>query len=482
MNLLQHNFYIIERPPLVECEDSIKYYTQSSIKKNYNNKSKNKTNFYSDKSIYSTYSSENPWNYSEEISLDYVFAQSCLYKIYGSNIQETGHLTQGHLCLSNKDEENAKISASSLLYGELLPRGLNKAMQKNRLYFSQSSVVFELGMGTGKIAIQSFLQYLNLKYVFGIELSKNRYEIAEIALLNMVYLLGKENFLIERKEGEYIIVKELKKSKFKADNNTEENINKNENNILRVIHFQCGNLFSLKSLEFADIVMMETDIPKELYPNLYILLQTMKEKSRILSYIDFTALYQERKEMSLNSTNNFNQCPNNFSYYLFDFEQLNENKSLGDRYSTSWSVQRGHHFYLWKKLRTSNESLIKKIQKSKNYNKIKFIKNYNENKSDILGRNDTIKSEDESLSINNNPECKYYNIKKKDYLLNNFSSSNSYNYYFNNFNSLFLKENSNEVLNNEGININNNSGDKDYSNIENNNENNKNSNNSCIIT
>ena len=31
----------------------------------------------------------------------------------------------------------------------------------------------------------------------------------------------------------------------------------------------------------------------------------------------------------------------------FPFRQLEANRSFADRYPTSWSVQRGHHFFLW---------------------------------------------------------------------------------------------------------------------------------------
>lgn len=33
--------------------------------------------------------------YCDEISLDYAFAQSVLFKVYGSTVQETGHKTKG---------------------------------------------------------------------------------------------------------------------------------------------------------------------------------------------------------------------------------------------------------------------------------------------------------------------------------------------------------------------------------------------------
>ena len=35
------------------------------------------------------------WMYCDEISQDYAFAQSVLFKVYGSTVQETGHKTKG---------------------------------------------------------------------------------------------------------------------------------------------------------------------------------------------------------------------------------------------------------------------------------------------------------------------------------------------------------------------------------------------------
>jgi hypothetical protein len=69
---------------------------------------------------------QDDWVYCEDISVDYAFAQSVLFKIYGNNIQETGHLTKGHTCLTETDRQVAQQVKGSLLYGELLPRGANK--------------------------------------------------------------------------------------------------------------------------------------------------------------------------------------------------------------------------------------------------------------------------------------------------------------------------------------------------------------------
>ena len=66
------------------------------------------------------------WVYCEDISLEFAFAQSVLFKIFGNSLQETGHLTRGHTCLTDADRLNAQYIRGSLLYGELLPRGANK--------------------------------------------------------------------------------------------------------------------------------------------------------------------------------------------------------------------------------------------------------------------------------------------------------------------------------------------------------------------
>lgn len=130
---------------------------------------------------------EDDWVFVEDISLQYAFAQSVLFKIYGNSVQETGHKTRGHTCLTDHDRVLAQDTKGSLLYGELLPRGVNKALGPGRLGAHNASVLFDLGMGTGKVAIQSFIQFRNLTYVYGVELSEGRYKY--------VYVKYKHSFL-----------------------------------------------------------------------------------------------------------------------------------------------------------------------------------------------------------------------------------------------------------------------------------------------
>ena len=104
-----------------------------------------------------------------------------------------------------------------------------------------------MGMGTGKVAIQAFLQFRNLLYVYGIELSVGRYLVAEAAALHMVQLLGSESFHVDVIHGEEITITEL------VGSSGEENG--------RTLRLQCGNMMNVKNLNVADIIMMETDVP-----------------------------------------------------------------------------------------------------------------------------------------------------------------------------------------------------------------------------
>jgi hypothetical protein len=99
--------------------------------------------------------------------------------------------------------------------------------------------------------------------------------------------------------------------------------------IERVIHLQCGNMFDVKNIDIADVVMMETDIPSEQYDRLQLLLEDMKEGAKILTYADLRKIWETSRH---------------------SFKQLEINRHHADRYSTSWSVHRGHHFYLWGKV------------------------------------------------------------------------------------------------------------------------------------
>ena len=321
LDMLRIAFYIVERN-----------ITKNNNNKNRNNKNNNNNNNNGSPSAsqQDLKDDEDPqlarldenWTFVEDISQHYAFAQSVLFKIYGSNVQETGHKTKGHVSLTEEDKDIVRSSRGSLLYGELLPRGVNKAFGSRRLRAETASVLFDLGMGTGKVAIQAFLQFSNLDYVYGIELSHGRFQVAANAALTMVHLLGADNFDVSEIPGRSITIAEKSHKNNGGDN-------------IRVLHLEQGNLLDVDNIHIADIIMLETDVPKEYMDELCRLLKDMRDGARTLSYLEL------RKHWTLHS---------------FTLRHMELNKSIGDRYPTSWSVQRGHHFYLYQQPHGSRSS------------------------------------------------------------------------------------------------------------------------------
>ena len=149
--------------------------------------------------------------------------------------------------------------------------------------------------------------------------------MAEEAALKLMQILGPENFSCDMVQGKYIVITELPAE---ADRNRGQIVD-GEETIGRVLHLEFGDMFNVANLEIADIIMLETDIPAELQPQLCKLLDSMVEGARTLTYLDLKKIW---------------------SHGQYPFKQLESNKHLSDRFPTSWSVQRGHHFYLWVKV------------------------------------------------------------------------------------------------------------------------------------
>lgn len=218
----------------------------------------------------------------------------------------------------------------------------DQAFSSKRLAAEYATCLFDLGMGTGKIVVQAFLQFRNLQYVFGVELSSGRYKVAEECALKMVKLLGEDNFSVVCVPGKKLVIAEVLRGQPNTSNpeststdpSPDLSSEKNIEGILeirkeRILHLECGDMFDITNIELADIVMLETDIPPEIQSQLCQLLGNMHEGARTLTYLDLRKLWGA--DMS--------------------FRQLDCNRYLSDRFPTSWSVQRGHHFFIWVKVR-----------------------------------------------------------------------------------------------------------------------------------
>jgi len=96
-----------------------------------------------------------------------------------------------------------------------------------------------------------------------------------------------------------------------------------------VLDMEVGNLLTVQGIDTADIVLLETDLAPTIYPDLCDLLRQLKKGARAFTYLDLRKIWTSG---------------------IFPYRQLDINRPISDRYSTSWSVNRGHHFFLWVKI------------------------------------------------------------------------------------------------------------------------------------
>ncbi|CAM9966000.1 unnamed protein product, partial [Ectocarpus sp. 8 AP-2014] len=300
------------------------------------------------------------WHYQEDISPEFCMALSLLHRAYGCRVQETGHKTVGHTCVTDRDKVAAREVKGSLLYGELLPRGVNKAMGPRHLNAAKASTIYDLGMGTGKVAMQVFLQFPNLTRVYGIELSQARFELGEAALFALMELQPGAYAIKKHIPGQFISIETLAQDQ--GHEQKQQQQQQQQPSLAegggwreggagwehlcrgppgRTLEFACGNLFDVTNLAQADLVLLETDVSSDVHPQLSRFLTGMRKGSHALTYLDLRKMW---------------------SSLPFPYRQVEVNRSLSDRFPTSWSVHRGHHFFLWHKILPSLEGALQPQQ------------------------------------------------------------------------------------------------------------------------
>lgn len=220
---------------------------------------------------------------------------------------QVGYSTDGHKCVDSHDMEEASQSGSSLLYGEVLPQGVSSMLNKQHLAADHSRTMYDLGMGTGKMTLQAFLQFPNLRRVVGIELAHSRYELAERSLTTLVEFFPDVFSLVFLTKGEKVCLR--------------------TRNSERILEYRRADLFRIGNINDADIVVLQTDFPPVSYPHLCKFVHALPQGTRLLTYLNLARIWDAA------------QNPFPFTRY-----------ALGSRFLTSWSDKdTGHLFFLWRK-------------------------------------------------------------------------------------------------------------------------------------
>jgi len=226
-----------------------------------------------------------------------------------SKVGETGYEIDAAKCTSEAEKAEALRRGSSLLYGEFLPDGVSKVLGLERLggALQGASSVLELGMGSGKVALQIFVQCPTVRNMLGIELVQSRYLIGEAALQRLAATLPDVYSVRSHTPGELIRVE--------CDGG-------------RRIEFRCADFFTLglNLCERSDAIVFAVNVPCKGFPELCRRLAQAKEGCRLLTYHALDTIWWSSEP-----------CP---------FHQVEANVPESDTFSTSWSPQ-GYRFYVY---------------------------------------------------------------------------------------------------------------------------------------
>lgn len=232
-----------------------------------------------------------------------------LFDAYGKPTEQVGY-TDGHYCLTKDDRDEAVASGSSLLYGEILAAGITKLLDSEHLNAAKAQVLYDLGMGVGKLVMQAFLAYSNLKLIRGVELAFSRFQIAEDAVLRLVSLQPDRFEVDERVPGEFIRAHTIGKRK------------------RRVLELRRGNMWEMRDISSVDVVVMHTELTATGFPRFRKMVCDLKRGARFVTYQDLSK---------------------HWPHTPMPFVQMEANVDDGDQFATSWSALKGHHLFCWEK-------------------------------------------------------------------------------------------------------------------------------------
>lgn len=172
---------------------------------------------------------------------------------------------------------------------------------------SGNARVLELGMGSGKVALQIFGQCPGVRSVVGVEIVHSRYVIGEVALQRLAAARPTQFRVAAHVPGERILLEEHGG---------------------RSIEFRCGCIFGMEDEQFSlsDAVFLAVNFPSHMFPKLCHRLASVKDGCRLFTYHPLYGIWWTEAP-----------CP---------FFQSEINVPETDMFATSWSPQ-GFRFYVY---------------------------------------------------------------------------------------------------------------------------------------
>ncbi|EOD25960.1 hypothetical protein EMIHUDRAFT_460748, partial [Emiliania huxleyi CCMP1516] len=212
---------------------------------------------------------------------------------YGDDAGLHGLSTAGHnAALTPAEVLLEEAERHDFQYGEVLPAGVRKALGEAHLDAQSGRSLVELGAGTGKVALQAFLECPSLLRVTAVELAAARYRVGEAALLRLCERIPERFSLLAHAPGACVRISERPPA---ADTSAHQREGSS-----RELELSVGDVFELgaaarAALAEADVVFFEVCLPRtaEAAARGLALLRSTKAGSRVLSYEALEALEEE---------------------------------------------------------------------------------------------------------------------------------------------------------------------------------------------
>lgn len=198
----------------------------------------------------------------------------------------------------------ASAHNASLLYGEVAEPGGIKMLSEAYCDAGHAEVLYDLGMGTGRLALQAFATCPSLRRVVGVELSRERYEAAARGARTFAAVHGLR--VVEQPRGVQVL--------------------EDGPSGTRRLEFVHGDLFDVpvSELQQAQVVLLLTDIPE--WDRFDTLVNALRPGTRVatMPHYDLSARPHVR------------------------VESIPSERTLDDGFATSWSPS--YNYLVWRRV------------------------------------------------------------------------------------------------------------------------------------
>ena len=319
-----------------------------------------------------------------------------LARAYGEEdkVGTVGKDTYGHNCLTSHDVQAAlRAGGANLMYGELLPAGLCKMLDAQHLSVPLKTeastggveLVLELGMGTGKIAMQVWLERA-VQMVIGVELAASRTVVGVEAMHSLCatqgdrFSMGSDGATDCAGGGAATATSTASRACSPPRASVVEGSTGTGAGADRRLDFRTGDMFdprvlALSEIRAAQAVIIQTCVPSTLFLKLARLLMQLSLGCKVVLFDSVDTIWhhalaqQHAEDMDAvrggaddrgddgddvgaadGASGGIDQACVRVPVSAPLRQMACNTDEDADRFATSWSPTRGHHFHVYERV------------------------------------------------------------------------------------------------------------------------------------